>query len=196
VTSAMSSSIVGARELPSSQYDLSTYWGRVRHSVDIVDPRCVRCMIFVISDGTNIPLFQHPVNLPESPRCSHSPPGEIQARGDLPANDPRTLARKEGGGRNLAPRHRNSRLPPLSHVLLRLLEPSRHSGNAHAKPDHPRSPWLADRQPDPQRSHQHLQREQVLAVEQWPACDQLPPRRERFLRRRCGTGKGGAEGGL
>ncbi|PUU77826.1 Tricarboxylate/iron carrier [Tuber borchii] len=35
----MSSSIVGTRELPSSQYDLSTYWGRVRHSMDIVDPR-------------------------------------------------------------------------------------------------------------------------------------------------------------
>ncbi|KAG0644199.1 Tricarboxylate/iron carrier [Tuber brumale] len=35
----MSSSIVGVRELPSSQYDLSTYWGRVRHSADIADPR-------------------------------------------------------------------------------------------------------------------------------------------------------------
>ncbi|EPE27619.1 hypothetical protein GLAREA_04410 [Glarea lozoyensis ATCC 20868] len=35
----MSSSIPGRRELPASQYDLSTYWGRVRHSADISDPR-------------------------------------------------------------------------------------------------------------------------------------------------------------
>ncbi|KAF3929589.1 Sideroflexin-5 [Dactylella cylindrospora] len=27
------------QELPSSRYDLSTYWGRVRHSADIADPR-------------------------------------------------------------------------------------------------------------------------------------------------------------
>ena len=191
----MSSSIVGTRELPSSQYDLSTYWGRVRHSVDIVDPRCVWCLIFT-SSAANTLLFQHLVNLAESPRCSYRPPGEIQARGDPSTNDPRTLARKEGGGRNLAPRHRNARLPPLPHVLLRLLESSSHGGNAYAKHDHPRSPWLADRQPDPQRSHQHLQREQVLAAEQWPARDQLPPRRGRFLWRRCGTGKSRAEGEL
>ncbi|KAI9752741.1 MAG: Homocysteine synthase [Chaenotheca gracillima] len=35
----MSSSIAGNRELPASQYDLSTYWGRVRHSADLSDPR-------------------------------------------------------------------------------------------------------------------------------------------------------------
>ncbi|KAK6353080.1 hypothetical protein TWF696_005070 [Orbilia brochopaga] len=28
-----------AQELPPSRYDLSTYWGRVRHAVDISDPR-------------------------------------------------------------------------------------------------------------------------------------------------------------
>ncbi|KAG9232753.1 sideroflexin-5 [Amylocarpus encephaloides] len=38
-TSRMSSSIPGRRELPASQYDLSTYWGRVRHSANISDPR-------------------------------------------------------------------------------------------------------------------------------------------------------------
>lgn len=36
---AMTSSIPGNRELPASQYDLSTYWGRVRHAADISDPR-------------------------------------------------------------------------------------------------------------------------------------------------------------
>ncbi|KAK2630186.1 hypothetical protein QTJ16_001006 [Diplocarpon rosae] len=35
----MSASLPGGRELPASQYDLSTYWGRVRHSTDISDPR-------------------------------------------------------------------------------------------------------------------------------------------------------------
>ncbi|KAI9050111.1 hypothetical protein LZ554_006252 [Drepanopeziza brunnea f. sp. 'monogermtubi'] len=35
----MSASLPGGRELPASQYDLSTYWGRVRHSADISDPR-------------------------------------------------------------------------------------------------------------------------------------------------------------
>ncbi|KAI9818627.1 MAG: hypothetical protein M1832_004401 [Thelocarpon impressellum] len=35
----MSASLPGGRELPASRYDLSTYWGRVRHSADISDPR-------------------------------------------------------------------------------------------------------------------------------------------------------------
>ncbi|KAF4580918.1 mitochondrial cation transporter [Ophiocordyceps camponoti-floridani] len=34
----MSSSLPGSRELPVSQYDLSTYWGRVRHAMGITDP--------------------------------------------------------------------------------------------------------------------------------------------------------------
>lgn len=37
----MSASIPGNRELPESQYDLSTYWGRVRHTASITDPRWV-----------------------------------------------------------------------------------------------------------------------------------------------------------
>ncbi|KAH0541977.1 hypothetical protein FGG08_003609 [Glutinoglossum americanum] len=35
----MSTSLPGNRELPASQYNLNTYWGRVRHSADISDPR-------------------------------------------------------------------------------------------------------------------------------------------------------------
>jgi len=35
----MTSSIPGNRDLPASKYDLSTYWGRVRQSMDISDPR-------------------------------------------------------------------------------------------------------------------------------------------------------------
>ncbi|KAK3302570.1 Tricarboxylate/iron carrier [Chaetomium strumarium] len=35
----MSASLPGGRALPESQYDLSTYWGRVRHTVGITDPR-------------------------------------------------------------------------------------------------------------------------------------------------------------
>jgi hypothetical protein len=34
----MSSSLPGGRELPASQYDLSTYFGRVKHSLGITDP--------------------------------------------------------------------------------------------------------------------------------------------------------------
>ena len=36
----MSASIPGNRELPVSQHNLTTYWGRVRHAADISDPRC------------------------------------------------------------------------------------------------------------------------------------------------------------
>ncbi|KAK5663876.1 hypothetical protein OQA88_82 [Cercophora sp. LCS_1] len=34
----MSASLPGARALPESQFDLNTYWGRVRHTVGITDP--------------------------------------------------------------------------------------------------------------------------------------------------------------
>ncbi|CAI0650292.1 unnamed protein product, partial [Colletotrichum noveboracense] len=34
----MSASLPGSRELPASQYDLSTYWGRARHSMGLTDP--------------------------------------------------------------------------------------------------------------------------------------------------------------
>ncbi|KAF6838773.1 tricarboxylate carrier [Colletotrichum plurivorum] len=34
----MSSSLPGSRELPASQYDLGTYWGRVRHNMGLTDP--------------------------------------------------------------------------------------------------------------------------------------------------------------
>ncbi|KAL4805179.1 Tricarboxylate/iron carrier [Aspergillus unguis] len=43
----MSASLPGDRDPPSSQYDLSTYWGRVRHAADISDPR----MLLVSSAG-------------------------------------------------------------------------------------------------------------------------------------------------
>ncbi|OAA58627.1 mitochondrial cation transporter [Niveomyces insectorum RCEF 264] len=35
----MSASLPGSRELPASQYDLDTYWGRVKHTAGITDPR-------------------------------------------------------------------------------------------------------------------------------------------------------------
>lgn len=35
----MSASLPGSRELPASQYDLNTYWGRVKHTAGITDPR-------------------------------------------------------------------------------------------------------------------------------------------------------------
>ncbi|KAJ5882955.1 Sideroflexin FSF1 [Penicillium subrubescens] len=35
----MSASLPGPRDLPVSQYDLKSYWGRVRHAADISDPR-------------------------------------------------------------------------------------------------------------------------------------------------------------
>ncbi|AAS53016.1 AER336Cp [Eremothecium gossypii ATCC 10895] len=34
----MASSVAGTRPLPESRYDLSTYWGRVRHCAEIADP--------------------------------------------------------------------------------------------------------------------------------------------------------------
>ncbi|KKA26836.1 hypothetical protein TD95_000767 [Thielaviopsis punctulata] len=34
----MSASIPGSRELPESQFDLDTYWGRVQHAVGLTDP--------------------------------------------------------------------------------------------------------------------------------------------------------------
>ncbi|CAD0021672.1 unnamed protein product [Aureobasidium pullulans] len=35
----MSASLPGNRALPASQYNLDTYWGRVRHAADLSDPR-------------------------------------------------------------------------------------------------------------------------------------------------------------
>ncbi|KAK8177525.1 Tricarboxylate/iron carrier [Phyllosticta citrichinensis] len=43
----MSAALPGSRDLPVSQYDLSTYWGRVRHAADISDPR----MLFTGNKG-------------------------------------------------------------------------------------------------------------------------------------------------
>ncbi|KAI1366244.1 Tricarboxylate/iron carrier [Xylaria arbuscula] len=43
----MSSYLPGTIDLPASQYDLSTYWGRVKHMADITDPRT----LFVRKDG-------------------------------------------------------------------------------------------------------------------------------------------------
>ncbi|MCJ1359344.1 MAG: putative alpha-isopropylmalate carrier [Icmadophila ericetorum] len=43
----MSASLPGNRDLPASKYDLSIYWGRVRQSADIADPRT----LFVSSSG-------------------------------------------------------------------------------------------------------------------------------------------------
>jgi len=43
----MSASLPGSRELPASRFDLSTYWGRVRHSADVSDPRT----LLVSKDG-------------------------------------------------------------------------------------------------------------------------------------------------
>ncbi|ETN46783.1 uncharacterized protein HMPREF1541_00972 [Cyphellophora europaea CBS 101466] len=43
----MSASLPGSRDLPASQYDLSTYWGRVKQSAQIADPST----LFVSSAG-------------------------------------------------------------------------------------------------------------------------------------------------
>ncbi|KAL8735841.1 MAG: hypothetical protein Q9181_002670 [Wetmoreana brouardii] len=43
----MSASLPGKRDLPASQYDLDTYWGRVRQSAAIADPRT----LFVSTSG-------------------------------------------------------------------------------------------------------------------------------------------------
>ncbi|SLM41387.1 mitochondrial cation [Lasallia pustulata] len=43
----MSASLPGSRELPASQYDLNTYWGRVKQSAEIADPRT----LFVSASG-------------------------------------------------------------------------------------------------------------------------------------------------
>ena len=39
IHAAMSASLPGNRDLPASQYNLNTYWGRVRQSAEIADPR-------------------------------------------------------------------------------------------------------------------------------------------------------------
>ncbi|KAI1421241.1 Tricarboxylate/iron carrier [Xylaria sp. FL1777] len=43
----MSPSLPGRNNLPASQYNLNTYWGRVKHMADITDPRT----LFVRKDG-------------------------------------------------------------------------------------------------------------------------------------------------
>ncbi|MCJ1361991.1 hypothetical protein MMC16_001092 [Acarospora aff. strigata] len=43
----MSASLPGNRELPASRYDLNTYWGRVKQSAELADPRT----LFVSASG-------------------------------------------------------------------------------------------------------------------------------------------------
>ncbi|KAK4201863.1 putative mitochondrial transport protein [Triangularia verruculosa] len=50
----MSSSLPGVRSLPDSQYDLSTYWGRVRHTASITDPRTLLVSSAGLTDAKNL----------------------------------------------------------------------------------------------------------------------------------------------
>ncbi|KAK0666200.1 putative mitochondrial transport protein [Cercophora samala] len=50
----MSSSLPGVRPLPDSQYDLSTYWGRVRHTASITDPRTLLVSSAGLTDAKNL----------------------------------------------------------------------------------------------------------------------------------------------
>ncbi|KAK4650054.1 Sideroflexin FSF1 [Podospora pseudocomata] len=50
----MSSSLPGVRPLPDSQYDLSTYWGRVRHTASITDPRTLLVGSAGLTDAKNL----------------------------------------------------------------------------------------------------------------------------------------------
>lgn len=54
----MSASLPGSRELPASQYDLNTYWGRVQHTAGITDPRQVPWLDLSWIEAGNGPL--HP----------------------------------------------------------------------------------------------------------------------------------------
>lgn len=74
----MSASLPGSRELPASQYDLSTYWGRARHSMGLTDPRYE----FSLSqptpprrDGTNRLSYRPNANMSRSTApCSSAAP--------------------------------------------------------------------------------------------------------------------------
>lgn len=50
----MSSSIPGPVALPASPYPLDTYWGRVRHSLDICDPRTLFTSNAQLSQHVNL----------------------------------------------------------------------------------------------------------------------------------------------
>ncbi|KAK0737122.1 Tricarboxylate/iron carrier [Apiosordaria backusii] len=50
----MSASLPGIRPLPDSQYDLSTYWGRVRHTASITDPRTLLVSSAGLTDAKNL----------------------------------------------------------------------------------------------------------------------------------------------
>ncbi|KAH9903526.1 Tricarboxylate/iron carrier [Xylariomycetidae sp. FL2044] len=50
----MSAALPGSRELPESQYDLSTYWGRVRHTANITDPRTLLAGKKGLEDAKNL----------------------------------------------------------------------------------------------------------------------------------------------
>ncbi|KAL8715592.1 MAG: hypothetical protein Q9220_000928 [cf. Caloplaca sp. 1 TL-2023] len=50
----MSASPPGKRDLPSSQYNLETYWGRVKQSADIADPRTLFVSTAGLEDAKNL----------------------------------------------------------------------------------------------------------------------------------------------
>ncbi|KAK4188667.1 putative mitochondrial transport protein [Podospora australis] len=50
----MAAGLPGARALPDSQYDLSTYWGRVRHTASITDPSTLLVGSKGLADAKNL----------------------------------------------------------------------------------------------------------------------------------------------
>ncbi|PQE13199.1 hypothetical protein CJF30_00003084 [Rutstroemia sp. NJR-2017a BBW] len=119
----MSASLPGNRELPASQYDLNTYWGRVRHSANISDPRT----LLVNSAG-----LEHAKSLITSYK-----------QGKVRDMNPELWNAKKIVDSTLHPadkgtdpeahigRYWGTSLSSISDVQLRLIEPGRYSRNAY-----------------------------------------------------------------
>ncbi|ERF69982.1 hypothetical protein EPUS_03534 [Endocarpon pusillum Z07020] len=164
----MSASLPGSRELPASQYDLSTYWGRVKQSAGIADPRT----LLVSSSG-----------LENAKRLVSS-----YKKGEIKTMTPEIWQAKKIVDSTLHP----ARLPPLPHVLLRHLEPHRHRRHADPQHGHNRHPPLADSEPIPLSRDQQRQRQQINPTVHLADDQILSPRRLSLLLRRTRSQRPGA----
>lgn len=159
----MSASLPGNRELPASQYDLSTYWGRVRHAANISDPRTL------LASSAGLENAKSLVSSYKQGKIQAMTPELWEAKKIVDSTlHPGMSSHEVDGLRVRTNNHLYRYWPPccptFPHVLLRAIQPRRHGRNAHSKSQYYRHSLMANNQSIAQRRHQQCQRQQILTL--------------------------------
>ncbi|KZZ95868.1 sideroflexin-1 [Moelleriella libera RCEF 2490] len=115
----MSASLPGNRDLPVSQYDLSTYIGRVKHAIDLTDPRYFSSSSFFHVYYT-LGGLQHPLCRDKRPRARQAAPDGLQD-GQDGRHDARVVEGQEDCRLNLASRYIFPPCSLLTHPSLSVI---------------------------------------------------------------------------